>query len=69
MALVIFCQVFLDPRAWLIVLVLVVVLVLDFQDVLGLRCRNNPELQSKVLQACCVKRPFEDEDDDEDEDD
>jgi hypothetical protein len=46
-----------------IVLVLVVVLVLDFEGVGWLRCRNNPELKSKVLQACWVKRLFEDEDD------
>jgi hypothetical protein len=45
------------------VLVLVLVLVLDFEGALGLRCRNNPELESKVLQACWVKRLFEDEDD------
>jgi hypothetical protein len=43
------------------------VLVLDFEGVLALRCRNNPELQSNVLQACWVKRLFEDEDDDEDD--
>jgi hypothetical protein len=36
-------------------------------SVLGLRCRNNPELKSKGLQACWVKRLFEDEDDDEDD--
>jgi hypothetical protein len=43
--------------------VLVVVLVLDFEGALGLRYRNNPELESKVLQACWVKRLFEDGDD------
>jgi hypothetical protein len=45
------------------VLVLVLVLVLDFEGALGLRRRNNLELESKVLQACWVKRLFEDEDD------
>jgi hypothetical protein len=47
------------------VLVLVVVLVLDFEGALGLRRRNNPELESKVLQACWVKRLFDDEDEDD----
>ncbi len=46
---------------------LVVVLVLDFEGGLGLRCRNNPELESKVLQTYWMKRLFEDEDDDEDD--
>jgi len=51
------------------VLVLVVVLVLEIEGTLGLRYRNNPELESKVLQACWAKRLLEDEDDDENEDD
>jgi hypothetical protein len=49
--------------------VLVLVVVPRLEGVLGLRCRNNPELESKVLQACWAERTFEDEDDDEDEHD
>jgi hypothetical protein len=55
--------------AYALKIVLVVVLVLDFEGVLALRCRNKPERQSKVLQTCWVKRLFEDEDEDDDEDD
>jgi hypothetical protein len=48
-----------------LVLVLVVVLVLDFEGELGLRCRNNPELESKALQTYWMKGLFEDEDEDD----
>ena len=44
----------------------VLVLVVEIEGTLGLRYRNNPELESKVLQACWVKRLFEDDDDEDD---